>query len=211
MDTLYRTVGSFSWTIPKVGRKRCLRTHSSRINNPFDPLTINRLATDKSRCVVGVPPDDGPTVLTFDGERFSYVGLARFDFADLHYPKDIKNIQENSDIGRVIDLACLNAVAELFVEGEWKFIGAPDFIRMSAGVIKTSGYKDLNDLLCCDRPAVVEVVRSYVCTSESAVTYDNILRITRGIAISDEIGNVPFSLERWKQLLASTQLKATER
>jgi hypothetical protein len=181
------------------------------LNNPFDPIAVAKLAMNESGNVAIEPLGDGGMVQTFDGEAFSSIRSAGFDFSHHQYPKDVEGIRDNPDVGRVIDLACLNAIAELFVEGEWKFIGTPDFVRMCAGVIRSSNYKDFSDLVQRLTSPVTEIVGQYICYAAGSIQYDHIVRLARGVAISDEIDNVPLSLERWQQLLDAEQLGATEK
>ncbi len=192
-------------------RAEMLSNPQFTLNNPFDPISVAKLAMNESGNVAVEQPGGGGMVQTFDGEAFSAIRPAGFDFSHHQYPKDIEGIRDNPDVGRVIDLACLNAIAELFVEGEWKFIGAPDVVRMCAGVIKSSNYKDFTGLAQRLTSPVTEIVGKYICYAAGSIQYDHIVRLARGVALSDEIDNVPLSLERWQQLLDAEQLGPTEK
>jgi hypothetical protein len=192
-------------------RAEMLSNPQFTLNNPFDPIAVTRSALNEGGNVAGEPPGDAGMVLTFDGEAFDSIRPARFDFSRNQYLKDIEGIRENPDMGRVIDLACLNAIAQLFIEGEWKFIGTPDFVRMCAGVVKSSNYKDFSDLVLRIKSPVTEIVRKYIFSAAGSIQYDHIVRLARGVAISDEIDNVGLSLERWQQLLDAEQLGPTEK
>lgn len=181
------------------------------LNNPFDPVVVLRLAMDEGRDVAGDAGRDAGLVLTVDGEEFHCVHSAGFDFAHHRYPGEIDDTRENSDIGRIIDLACLNAIAQLFVEGEWKFVGAPDFVRMCAGVVNSSTYSGFADLVARTRAPMTEIVEKYICAATGSVQYAHVLQLARGVAISEESNNIPLCLKRWEQLLEAEQLGLTEK
>lgn len=176
------------------------------LNNPFDPLLVERSASAAHESRVG-----DPVILTFDGGRVYCAGRAFFNFTLLQYPKDVKAIQEDVNLNRVVDLVCVNALAELFMEGGWMLKEAPDFIRVCAGVVKASNFDDFQEFSSHIKDNFKKLVLSHICSSCNFVIYDHILRIARGLAISHEIENVPFALERWSQLLGAKELNISER
>lgn len=181
------------------------------LNNPFDPKAVLRGAADKRRVVANDAAKDGGLVQTFDGEEFSPARYGNFDFIHHQYPKEVHGIRDNPDVDRIIDLACLNVVAQLFAEGEWKFVGAPDTVRMCAGVVNSSRYSGFADLSLRIRSPMIEIVEKYICAAAGSVHFGHILQLARGVAMSEENENIPLCLERWQQLLEAKQLGLIER
>ncbi|GAB1584246.1 hypothetical protein [Phyllobacterium phragmitis] len=111
---------------------------------------------------------------------------------------------------RIIDLAALNAMCEIFDCGLRDFHGLPVAMRRAGGDIDSTQYASYSQYRQLLHEHVDAALGHFIDVHKDGFTYENVLRIVRALSLCAETGNLPFAISRWLQILAAQRFTADE-
>lgn len=181
----------------KVPMAEMLVERHCTLNNPFDPKAVRSARQARAARTAG------PQLLEFSAGRFKALGPAayRLDFLAPGAPP----------IRRLVALACLCALGEMFREARFKFIGARDDIRWMSGVIKRDGYQGFATFSGGVLDDAVALLMEEIAAERSLPAYGDMMKIVRGLAIAGETKRRQEALDRWRQLRSASAIDQEQR
>ncbi|PRD41161.1 hypothetical protein C5748_23250 [Phyllobacterium phragmitis] len=175
------------------------------LSNPFDPKFVNGASHQASQGRSDAAIDVPVLYKKKDG-RLVKVGPVTFPF-------DILRADERTHsplFDRIVELAGLNAMCEIFEGGLRDFHGLPVAMRRAGGDIDSRNYESYSEYLDLLRGHVNVALRSFLDAHKNGFTYENVVRIVRALSLPVELGKLPFAVSRWPQILDTHQLSADE-
>ncbi|KXF77927.1 hypothetical protein ATN84_24740 [Paramesorhizobium deserti] len=175
------------------------------LSNPFDPKFVigNKLQVEQSG---GGVATGFPVLYGKRCGKLVKICQITFPFRALEASERL-----NSPLfHRVIDLAALNAMCEIFDCGLRDFHGLPVAMRRAGGDIDSTRYADYSQYRQLMHGHVDAALGHFIDARKDGFRYENVLRIVRALSLCSEIGVLPFAISRWLQILAAHQFTADE-
>lgn len=179
---------------------------SFSLSNPFDPKFVigNKFQVQQSN---GQAVNGFPVLYEKKHGKLVKSYPITFPFTALE-----ANERLNSPFfHRVIDLAALNAMCEVFDCASRDFHGLPVAMRRAGGDIDSRQYANYSQYRELLHKHVDAALGHFIDAHNDGFTYENVLRIVRALSLCAETGNLPFAISRWLQILAAHQFTADEK